>query len=88
MTYVCTQRMNNHMKRTTLVLEDATMRAVRALARKEERTISDVVNDLLMEGVRRRRRGGRVELDLPAFPMGRPRVNLADRNALETLMDS
>jgi hypothetical protein len=77
------------MKRTTLVLEDETMKAVRAVARAEDRTISDVVNDLLMEGVRRRRRrAGPPGFDLPAFPMGRPTVNVADRNALEALMDS
>ena len=78
-----------HMKRTTLVLEDETMKAVRAVARAEDRTISDLVNDLLMDGVRRRRRRSRPpDLDLPSFPMGRPTVNLADRNALEALMDS
>jgi hypothetical protein len=77
------------MKRTTLVLQDQTMKAVRAAARAEERTISDMVNDLLMEGLRRRRRESRpAAFALPAFPMGRPRVNLADRNAVEALIDS
>ena len=42
------------MKRTTLVLEDGCMDAVRELARKEGRQLSQVVNDLLIEGVRRR----------------------------------
>lgn len=65
------------------------MKAVRAVARAEDRTISDVVNDLLMEGVRRRRRRARpAGFDLPSFPMGRPTANVADRNALEALMDS
>jgi hypothetical protein len=76
------------MKRTTLVLEDGCMDAVRELARKEGRQLSQVVNDLLIEGVRRRMQLVREEFDLPAFSMGRPRVNLADRHALEAVMDS
>ena len=64
------------------------MDAVRELARKEGRQLSQVVNDLLLEGVRRRRQLVREEFDLPVFSMGRPRVNLADRHALEAVMDS
>ena len=64
------------------------MDAVRELARKEGRQLSQVVNDLLIEGVRRKKLFVREEFDLPAFSMGRPRVNLADRHALEALMDS
>jgi hypothetical protein len=76
------------MKRTTLVLEDGCMEAVRELARKENRTLSEVVNDLLAEGVARRKAGptgGAIEL--PRHSMGKPRVNLADRDALEALME-
>ena len=76
------------MKRTTLVLEDGCMDAVRELAHKEGRQISQVVNDLLVEGVRRKRRRVREAFNLPAFSMGRPKVNLGDRHALEALMDS
>jgi predicted DNA-binding ribbon-helix-helix protein len=77
------------MKRTTLVLEDACFEAVRDLARREGRQLSQVVNELLADGlVRRRRRKRKADFRLPAFSMGRPRVNLADRNALEALMDS
>jgi hypothetical protein len=76
------------MKRTTLVLEDGCMEAVRELSRKEKRQISQVVNDLLLEGLRRKKRQTREEFKLPVFSMGRPKVNLGDRNALEALMDS
>ena len=64
------------------------MNAVRELARREGRTMSEVVNELLREGVQRRKRRSRPGFALPAFRMGRPRVNLGDRNALEALMDS
>jgi hypothetical protein len=76
------------MKRTTLVLEEAVMDAVRELARKQKRQLSRVVNELLLEGVRKRRKPRPGGFELPSFSMGKPRVNLADRNALEALMDS
>lgn len=76
------------MKRTTLVLEDVCMDGVRHLARQEERDISDVVNELLRDGLRRRREHRAKAFDLPARPMGRPSVNVADRDALERAMEN
>jgi hypothetical protein len=75
------------MKRTTLILEDGCMRGVRDLARKENRTISAVVNEILAEGLQKRRKRGAVKFNPPSFAMGKPRVNLGDRDALEALMD-
>jgi len=81
--------MRRHMKRTTLVLEDGCMERVRQLARREGRSMSEVVNELLAEGLQRRRASkGRALIELPVYAMGRPKVNLGDRNALEALMDS
>lgn len=80
--------MGRHMKRTTLVLEDACIDGVRELARRQGRQMSEIVNEILAEGLQRRRAKRRSELELPVFSMGRPRVNLGDRNALEALMDS
>jgi hypothetical protein len=76
------------MTRTTLILEDGCIAGVRELARRQGRTMADVVNELLAEGLRRRRGRRRQQVTLPSFSMGRPRLNLADRNALEALMDS
>lgn len=76
------------MKRTTLVLEDGCMEGVRDLARREGRQMSQVVNDLLSEGLQRRGRKTAAPFKLPSFRMGRPRVNLGDRDALEALMES
>ena len=65
------------------------MEAIRELARLENCTLSELVNRLLAEGIQRRTVGaaGR-RFEVPTFAMGRPRVNLGDRNALEALMDS
>lgn len=76
------------MKRTTLILEDSCMKAVRDLAQHENRQMSQVVNELLAEGLQRRRSCKAASFELPTFHMGRPKVNLSDRNALEALMDS
>ena len=43
---------------------------------------------LLAEGLQRREERKKSGIELPRFSMGRPRVNLGDRNALEGLMDS
>ena len=76
------------MKRTTLILDDACLKGVRDLARKGDRNLSEVVNTLLTEGLQRRKNKRRPNFELPSFSMGRPRVNLGDRGALEALMDS
>jgi len=76
------------MKRTTLVLDDACLKGIKDLAHKEDRNLSEVVNTLLVEGLQRRKSKRRQNFELPSFSMGRPRVNLGDRGALEALMDS
>ena len=76
------------MKRTTLVLEDACMDQIRDLARRERRQMSEIVNELLVQGLRQRTERHARAFELPTFKMGRPKANLGDRNALEALMDS
>jgi len=76
------------MKRTTLILEDACMEGIRDLARSEEKNLSEVANELIAEGLQRRKGKKKEEFRLVSYSMGKPRVNLGDRNALEALMDS
>ncbi len=77
-----------HMARTTLIIDDAVMQRLRRLAHKEGRRLSELVNSLLVEGLQRRTEAPRHDFTLPAHSMGKPKVNLGDRNALEALMDS
>lgn len=63
------------------------MDGVRHLARQEDRDISEVVNELLRDGLRLRREHRPAPFDLPSRAMGRPTVNVADRDALERAMD-
>lgn len=76
------------MKRTTLMLEEGCMDGLRRLALREGRTLSAVVNEILAEGLRKRRQRAAPErLDLPTFSMGQSRIDLADRDALESAME-
>ncbi|MBU0679374.1 MAG: hypothetical protein KJ626_14840 [Verrucomicrobia bacterium] len=64
------------------------MEGVRHLARREKRQISQVVNELLAEGLFRHRQKRKVShFNLPSFDMGRPKVNISDRDALEAAME-
>jgi hypothetical protein len=88
LTYVCFPRIVVCMVRTTLILEESCLEEAKNLARKQGKTLSQVANELMVEGLQRRKLRRRPEFKLPAFSMGKPRVNLGDRNALEALMDS
>jgi len=50
--------------------------------------MTDLINEFIAEGlaVREAPKSEQV-LSLPVFDMGRPRVNLADREALEAMME-
>jgi len=76
------------MKRTTLILEESCLEGIRDLARREQKSLSQVANELMVEGLQRRKAKRRSRFKLPSFSRGKPRVNLGDRNALEALMDS
>jgi len=61
---------------------------IRNLARREGKNLSEVVNELFAEGLHRRKTRKRTQFAIVSYSMGKPRVNLGDRNALEALMDS
>jgi hypothetical protein len=76
------------MARTTLLLDDAHMLRLKNLARAQGRTMTDLINEFIAEGLAARSapRSERV-LKLPLYDMGRPRVNVADREALEAILE-
>lgn len=76
-----------HM-RTTLVIDDDLFRELKKRAAEASRTLSQVTQDALRRGLARRepvRRARRVRV--PRFSMGKPAIDLADRNQLLDLMD-
>ena len=71
-----------HM-RTTIIIDDELFRELKKRAAEENRTLSEVTQEALRRGLLRRpatRRSTRVRL--PSFAMGKPSVDLADRNQL------
>ncbi len=76
--------------KTTLVVDDALMRRLKALAARRGITLSALVEGYLRRGLLEDRRvgeeGGKSP-DLPAHDMGLPLADLADRAALDDLMD-
>ncbi|MCZ6867975.1 MAG: hypothetical protein O7G84_00560 [Gammaproteobacteria bacterium] len=69
------------------MLDDACMKKLRKLALEDQRTLSDLVNELLAEGVQRREQRTKAPpLEFPTFSMGRPKIDIADRDALEDAM--
>ncbi len=73
-----------HMK-TTLVLPDSLVRTLKRRAAERGTTLSQVVAEALTRGLE-----AAPTLDLSPLPthrMGKPRVDVADRNALYDAMD-
>jgi hypothetical protein len=70
--------------RTTLVLDEQAFAQLRQIAAEEGRTLSSVVDETLRIGIERRQSGQQTDVPnfLPAFSMGAPRVNIADRDKL------
>lgn len=71
--------MFSHMKRTTLVLDDALYATLKRRAAAEGRTLTEVVERALRAGLRAEPRRGRVAL--PSYDLGPFLIDPADRVA-------
>lgn len=76
-----------HM-RTTLIIDDAIFRQLKKLAAEQNRTLSQVTQEVLQRGLSQTRAPSRRKaIKLPAFSMGRPLVDVADRDQLYDVLD-
>ena len=76
-----------HM-RTTIVIDDDLFRELKKRAAEENRTLSQVTQETLRRGLLRRQAASRpTRVRLPSFAMGKPAVDLADRNQLFDILD-
>jgi len=74
--------------RTTIVIEDELFRELKKRAAEENRTLSEVTQEALRRGLLRRPGTPRsTRTRLPSFAMGKPAVDLADRNQLFDTLD-
>lgn len=77
-----------HMKRTTLVLDERQFGELKKLAAEEGRTLSSVTEEVLRTGLSARcPRRNRKLSRLPAWNMGRAKVDVANRRALYEVME-
>jgi len=74
-----------HMK-TTLIIPDHLMRALKKRAAHSGETLSAVVAETLRRGLEAPQTMYPTE-PLPTYRMGRPKVNVADRDALYRAME-
>lgn len=72
--------------KTTLIIPDHLIRQLEERAARRGETLSAVVAETLRRGLEAREEGGPVE-PLPTHRMGRPRVDIADRDALYRAME-
>ncbi len=76
-----------HM-RTTLVIDADLFRELKRRAAEENRTLSEVTQEVLRRGLATLKPVRRPKpTRLPTFPMGKPLVDLADRNQLFDVLD-
>jgi mRNA-degrading endonuclease RelE of RelBE toxin-antitoxin system len=76
-----------HMK-TTLMIHDNIMKELKALAARQGKTISELVETALRMMLHPRAEGPPEELpELPTFRGGRPRVDISDRESLYQAME-
>lgn len=78
------------MKRTTVALDVAILRKLKQQAAAEDRTLADVINDLLRAALSQRTSPAtRPRLELPTFQTApAPGVNIADRDQLFEIMEA
>ncbi len=72
--------------KTTLIIDDGLMRSLKARAASLGDSLSGLVEKLLRAGLRahdENKRADRVAERLPAFDMGPPKVDIADREAID-----
>jgi hypothetical protein len=75
-----------HM-RTTIVIADELFKELKKRAAEEGRTLSEVSAETLRRGLRRDAAPRPRRVKLRSFAMGKPAVDLADRNPLFDLLD-
>jgi len=73
--------------RTTLTVPDAVFRELKRFAAKRGIAISEVVTEMVLEGLAKRPQLASLP-PLPSFNMGRPLVDVADRDALYDVLEA
>ena len=74
--------------RTTLIIEDQLFRELKKRAAEEKRSLSEVTQEVLRLGLARRQPARQAKrMKLRAYSMGKPLIDVADRNRLYEVLD-
>ncbi len=73
--------------KTTLMIEDSLMRALKAEAARQKTTISELVSSALRLLLNNRQKKINPPLSLPSFEGGVPLVDISNREALYQVME-
>ena len=72
------------MIRTTLILDEVCMKRLKHLAQAQDRTLTDLVGEILAEGLQLREQRSTIQPPrLPRYPMGRAKIDVTSRPAVE-----
>lgn len=77
------------VKRTTLLFNSNHLMMLKKLAAEQRRTLSNLVEEMIGEGLARydRRRRPNKSWELPTFQMGAPLIDISDRESIDALDD-
>lgn len=78
------------LMKTTLIIDDGLMRRLKALAAQRGESVSALVQTFLLQALDEANGEGRKSAGLqklPGYKMGEPLVDVADREALERVVD-
>jgi hypothetical protein len=75
-----------HIMKTTFNIDDSVMAHLREESARQGKTITELVESALRL-LLRQQKSRKILPDLPSFKGGRPRVNIAKREALYDLME-
>ena len=74
--------------RTTLIIEDQLFRELKKRAAEEKRSLSEVTQEALRLGLAKRQHARQAKrIKLRAYSMGKPLVDVADRDRLYEVLD-
>ena len=75
------------MTRTTIDLDPGVLRDLKRLREREGKTLGQLASELLAAALAERKPGAGKRFEWTSTPMGRPAVELEDKEALAALLD-
>ena len=79
------------MIRTTISINEFMLEQVKTVSKKEKKTFGEVISELVSIGLHSKRERARsrkiAAFKIKSYSMGKPRINLEDKEALHKILD-